>query len=107
MKKMIIALAASAMTIPAIASAGAIEDARAANICDVTDAEYLEDGRLKVVCVPGTVTAAYAGSVATPTALGGAGLSTSAIAAVAGVALLVAVVANNDDSTTTTTAAGS
>ncbi|MBO9453559.1 hypothetical protein J7426_25090 [Tropicibacter sp. R16_0] len=108
MKKFIAALATCAMSIPAIASATALDDAREANICDVTAAEYLADGRLKVVCVPGTVNPAYAGAVQTPAALSGVGsLSPTAVAAVAGAVILIAIVANDDDTTTTTTTAPS
>ncbi|GAB5439647.1 hypothetical protein [Falsiruegeria mediterranea] len=107
MKKFIAALATCAMSIPAIASATALDDAREANICDVTAAEYLADGRLKVVCVPGTVNPAYAGAVQTPAAFGAGSLSPTAIAAVAGAVILIAIVANDDDTTTTTTTAPS
>lgn len=109
MKKVIAALATCAMAIPAIASADALDDARAANICDVTAAEYLDDGRLKVTCVPGTVNPAYANAIAQPTAgLSGGTLSNGAIAGIAAGVIIIAIAAGDDDdaSTTTTTTTG-
>lgn len=105
MKKMIVALAACAMTLPAMVSADALSDARDANICDVTRAEYLEDGRLKVWCVPGTVNPAYAGAVqggATGGLTGGT-LSPTAAAGIAAGVLIIALAASDDETTTTTT----
>jgi len=109
MKKMITAFAVSAVLMPAVASAqSALEDAREANICDVTAAEYLADGRLKVVCVPGTVNPAYAGAVAAPAAAGaglvGGTISAGAAAGIlAGVVIIGAIAGDDDDTTTTTT----
>ncbi|MFC3612571.1 hypothetical protein ACFORG_02260 [Lutimaribacter marinistellae] len=102
MKKVIAAIATCAAFVPAVSYAAAIDDARERNICDVTDAEYLEDGRLKVVCVPGTVNPAYAGNVATPAVLGGTGLNQAAVAGAVAVVFL-AIALGDDDSTTTTT----
>jgi hypothetical protein len=80
MKKFIAALATCAMSIPAIASATALDDAREANT----------------------------GAVQTPAALSGVGaLSPTATAAVASAVVLIAIVANDDDTTTTTTTAPS
>lgn len=110
MKKMIAALAACAMAVPAIVSAGAMEDAVAANICDVTAAEYLADGRLKVTCRPGTVNPAYAGAVtgtAGGTGLVGGTLSAGAAAGIAAGVIIIAIAASDDDTTTTTTTTGS
>lgn len=112
MKKMIAALAACAMAVPAIVSAGAMEDAVAANICDVTAAEYLADGRLKVTCRPGTVNPAYAGAVTGTAGAGGTGLvggtlSAGAAAGIAAGVIIIAVAASEDDTTTTTTTTGS
>lgn len=110
MKKVIAALAASAMMVPAIAGATALEDAREANICDVTAAEYLEDGRLKVVCVPGTVNPAYAGAVvpagAVPGVLAGTGLTAGAGAGVLATVIVIGVLAGGDDGAGTTTTTG-
>ena len=105
MKKMIVALAACAMTLPAMVSADALSDARAASICDVTRAEYLEDGKLKVWCVPGTVNPAYAGAVQGGAAGGltGGTLSPTAAAGIAAGVLIIALAASDDDTTTTTT----
>lgn len=108
MKKTITALAALAVMTPAVVSAAAIDDARDANICDVTRAEYLEDGRLKVWCVPGTVNPAYAGAVgggaaAAGGALVGGTISAGAAAGILAGVVIVAAVAGDDSSTTTTT----
>ncbi|MCE8540090.1 hypothetical protein KBY27_21720 [Ruegeria pomeroyi] len=106
MKKTITALAALAVMTPAVVSAAAIDDARDANICDVTRAEYLEDGRLKVWCVPGTVNPAYAGAVSGGTAAGGLVGGTISAGAAAGIlagVVIIAAVAGDDSSTTTTT----
>lgn len=104
MKKMIAALATCAMTLPAMVSAGAMEDAVAANICDVTAAEYLADGRLKVTCRPGTVNPAYASAVAQPTAgLTGGALTPGAAAGILAGVIIIALAAGDDDTTTTTT----
>lgn len=111
MKKTIAALAICAMTVPAIATADALSDARDANICDVTRAEYLEDGRLKVWCVPGSVNPAYAGAVGGGAAAGGAlvggTLSAGAVAGIAAAVIVVAVAASEDDTSTTTTTSAS
>lgn len=112
MKKTITALAALAVMTPAVVSAAAIDDARDANICDVTRAEYLEDGRLKVWCVPGTVNPAYAGAVGGGAAAGGAlvGGTISAGAAagiLAGVVIIAAVAGDDSSTSTTTTGSGS
>ncbi|UWQ93506.1 hypothetical protein K3727_21630 (plasmid) [Rhodobacteraceae bacterium M382] len=105
MKKVIAALATAAMVMPVIASADALSDARDANICDVTAAEYLADGRLKVTCRAGTVNPAYANAVAQPLTGGvtGGTLSGTAIGGIAAGALLLAIVIGDDDETTTTT----
>lgn len=99
------------MTIPAMVSADALSDARAANICDVTRAEYLEDGRLKVWCTPGTVNPAYAGAVqggATGGGLVGGTLGAGAAAGIiAGVVIIAAVASDDETTTTTTTTSGS
>lgn len=112
MKKTITALAALAVMTPAVVSAAAIDDARDANICDVTRAEYLEDGRLKVWCVPGTVNPAYAGAVGGGAAAGGAlvggTISAGAAAGILAGVVIIAAVAGDDSSTaTTTTGSGS
>lgn len=112
MKKTITALAALAVMTPAVVSAAAIDDARDANICDVTRAEYLEDGRLKVWCVPGTVNPAYAGAVGGGATAGGAlvGGTISAGAAagiLAGVVIIAAVAGDDSSTSTTTTGSGS
>ncbi|MCE8519015.1 hypothetical protein KBY31_20035 [Ruegeria pomeroyi] len=107
MKKTITALAALAVMTPAVVSAAAIDDARDANICDVTRAEYLEDGRLKVWCVPGTVNPAYAGAVgggaAAAGGLVGGTISAGAAAGILAGIVVVAAIAGDDSSTTTTT----
>ncbi len=103
MKKVIAALATCAALVPAVSYAQAIEEARERNICDVRDAEYLEDGRLRVVCVPGTVNPAYAGNIATPAVLGGTGLNQGAIAGAAAAVVLLAVALGDDDDAATTT----
>lgn len=102
MKKMFAAAAAGLFALAGTASADALQDAREANICDVTAAEYLADGRLKVVCVPGTVNPAYAGQVAQPV-LGGTQLNPGAAAAIGGLALVLILSGDDDSSTTTTT----
>ncbi|MCE8510022.1 hypothetical protein KBY28_16340 [Ruegeria pomeroyi] len=112
MKKTITALAALAVMTPAVVSAAAIDDARDANICDVTRAEYLEDGRLKVWCVPGTVNPAYAGAVgggaaATGGLVGGTISAGAAAGILAGVVIIAAVAGDDSSTTTTTTGSGS
>lgn len=112
MKKTITALAALAVMTPAVVSAAAIDDARDANICDVTRAEYLEDGRLKVWCVPGTVNPAYAGAVgggaaATGGLVGGTISAGAAAGILAGVVIIAAIAGDDSSTTTTTTGSGS
>lgn len=112
MKKTITALAALAVMTPAVVSAAAIDDARDANICDVTRAEYLEDGRLKVWCVPGTVNPAYAGAVsggaaATGGLVGGTISAGAAAGILAGVVIIAAIAGDDSSTTTTTTSSGS
>ncbi|MCE8556965.1 hypothetical protein KBY29_21870 [Ruegeria pomeroyi] len=112
MKKTITALAALAVMTPAVVSAAAIDDARDANICDVTRAEYLEDGRLKVWCVPGTVNPAYAGAVgggaaATGGLVGGTISAGAAAGILAGIVVVAAVAGDDSSTSTTTTGSGS
>ena len=101
MKKMIAILAAtSSLALPVFAQQmSADEKARQLNPCNGkkhVSAEYLADGRLKVVCPYGSI------SGATPGVLGGTGLSAGAAAAI-GAGLLLVVIASGDDSTTTIT----
>lgn len=103
MKKMFAAAAISLTALSGTAFAqDALAAARAAGVCDVTGAEYLADGRLKITCRPGSVTEAAGGAVAEPvlagTALGGGGA-----AAIAGLVLIVALAGGDDGSSTTTT----
>ena len=101
MKKMIAILAAtSSLALPVFAQQmSADEKARQLNPCNGkkhVSAEYLADGRLKVVCPYGSLSGAGSAGV-----LGGTGLSAGAAAAI-GAGLLLVVIASGDDSTTTT-----
>lgn len=116
MKKIIAGFAMTcALAAPVLAQTPtALEEARAANICsDIRDAEYMEDGRLRVTCAPFTVNPAYAASVvpagtAVPAVLAGTGLTAGAGAGILAAAVVIGIVAGGDDSvgTTTTTTAG-
>ena len=119
MKKIIAGFAMTcALAAPVLAQTPtALEEAREANICsDIRDAEYTEDGRLRVTCAPFTVNPAYAASVmpagtagtAVPAVLAGTGLTAGAGAGILAAAVAIGIVAGGDDSvgTTTTTTTG-
>lgn len=104
MKKTIAAVAmvatsAVSLASSAIAQETAMEEAIRRGYCaegiPPVSAERLADGRLKVVCP--------AGSVSAPAALGGTGLSAGAAGALLAAGLLVLVVSGDGTVTTTTT----
>lgn len=100
MNKMIAALAFAATGFASMASAAALEDAVARDVClgnNVISATYLDTGELKVICPAGTL-AGTAGA----SGLTGTGLTAGAVAGGAA-ALVVLVVIVGDDGTTTTT----
>jgi len=103
MKKMITALAFVATGFGSAASAGALEDATARDVCNshpVLSAQYLVTGELKVICPAGSL----AGTAAAGAGGGLTGTGLTAGAAAGGLAALtVLVVVIGDDGTTTTT----
>lgn len=107
---MIAVLAASTMSLASAAYAqSAMEVAKARNICNgapIVSAEYLADGRLKVVCPCNSVTdqsVAAVGGQLQDNGLCAPGLSSGGAAAAAGAAVLLLVLAGDDDTSTTTT----
>lgn len=102
MKKMIAILAAtSSLALPVFAQQmSADEKARQLNPCNgkqFVSAEYLADGRLKVVCPYGSIS----GGAGAAGVLGGTGLSAGAAAAIGAGLLVIAIAANSSSSTTT------
>ena len=106
MKKMITALAFVATGFGSAASAGAVEDATARDVCNsnpVLAAEYLVTGELKVICPAGYLT----GTAAAGGGLTGTGLTTGAVAGgLAALTVLVVVIGDDGTTTTTTTNTG-
>lgn len=98
--------AASTLSMPVLAQQiSADQKARQLNPCGGkahVSAEYLADGRLKVVCPYGSISGAALGG-ATPGVLGGTGLAAGGAAAAIGAGLLLVVAVGSDNSTTTTT----
>lgn len=111
---MIAVLAASTMSLASAAYAqSAMEVAKARDICNgapIVSAEYLADGRLKVVCPCNSVTeqsvAAVGGQLLQDNGLCAPGLTSGGAAAAAGAAVLLLVLAGDDDTSTTTTTTG-
>jgi len=117
MKKTIAALTTGLVALSSAATAQetALQEATRRAVCgakhDPVSAEYLADGRLKVICPPGSNPAgvgagagagASAAGAAQPALLAGTGLG-GAGAALLGAALLVIIAGNNETGTTTTT----
>lgn len=104
-KTLIAAVAALSLLAPvqgiAQSQQEAIAEAKARNICEtgrVVNAEYLENGTLKVYCYSA---AAHHGGAGLPSALQGSGLTAVSASAIVVVAALAALL--NDDDTTNTT----
>jgi hypothetical protein len=110
MNKMLAALTAATIGLgtSAFADPAAIAEANERKICrdfKAVDAEYLEDGTLKVLCPAGYLgpTGAIAGTAGLPTTLAGTGLTAGAAAGILAAAVFVGVVAGDDDAVSTTT----
>jgi hypothetical protein len=110
MNKMLAALTAATVGLSgaaAFADPAAIAEANERKICrdyKAVDAEYLEDGTLKVLCPAGYLgpTGAVAGA-GLPTSLAGTGLTAGAAAGILAAAVFVGVVAGDDDAVSTPT----